>query len=74
MPTNLGSSVIVVLVLGSNALQLAFTLAFLSSVRVIVINTESRTKPRKVICWAGMKHDFFKLMINPNLVKRGQWV
>ena len=70
MPTNWASSVIVVLVLGSNAFQFAFTLAFLSSVRAIVIDTESRTKPKKVICWAGTKHDFSTLMTNPNLVKR----
>ena len=70
MPTNWASSVIVILVLGSSALQLAFTLAFLSSLRVTVIDTESRTKPKKVISWAGMKHGFSTLMTNPNLVKR----
>ena len=70
MPTHWASSVIVVLVWGSNALQLAFTLPFLSSVRAIVMDTESRTNPKKVIFWAGMKHDFSTLMTNPNLVKR----
>ena len=70
MPTNWASSVIAVLVLGSNALQFAFTLAFLSSVRAIFIDIESRTKLKKVICWAGMKHDFSTLMTNPNIVKR----
>ena len=53
--------------MGSKALQLAFTLPFLSSVRVIIIDTESRTKRRKVICWAGMRHVFSTLMTNPNL-------
>ena len=67
MLTNWGSSVIVVLYLCCLAVQLAFTLAFLSSVRVIVINTESRTKPKNVIRCAVMKDDFCTLITNLKL-------
>ena len=67
MPTNWASSVIVVSCYCCIALQLAFTLAFLSSVRVIVMDTESRTIPKNVICSAGMTDDFCTLITNPKL-------
>ena len=67
MLTNWGSSVILVFYLCCLAVQLAFTLAFLSSVRVIVINTESRTKPKNVIRWAGMTDHFCTLITNLKL-------
>lgn len=49
---------------------MAFTLAFLSFVRVIVIETESRTKPKNVIRSAGMTADFSIFIPNPKLVNK----
>ena len=49
---------------------MAFTLAFLSFVRVIVIETESRTKPKNVIRSAGMTVDFSIFIPNPKLVNK----
>lgn len=50
------------------AWQLAFTLALFSSVRVIVIDTESRTKPKTVIRCSGMTGDFSAVITYPKLV------
>ena len=68
MPINWASSVIVVSCLCCIAWQLAFTLAFFSSVRVIVIDTESRTKPKNVIRWSRMTDDFCAFITNPKSV------
>ena len=67
MPTNWASLVIVVSCYCCIALQLAFTLAFLSSVRVIVMDTESRKIPKNVICSAGVTDDFCTLITNLKL-------
>lgn len=50
------------------AWQLAFTLALFSSVRVIVIDPESRTKPNTVIRCSGMTGDFSAVITYPKLV------
>lgn len=50
------------------AWQLAFTLALFASVRVIVNDTESRTKPKTVIRCSGMTDDFSAVITYPKLV------
>ena len=61
------SVLIVILYLCCLAVKLAFTLALLSSVRVIVINTESRTKPKNVIRCAVMTDDLCTLITHLKL-------
>ena len=52
-------------------LQRAFALAFLSSMRVIVIDRKSRTKPTNVVFRCeGIKDDFSTLITNPNLANK----
>ena len=46
---------------------MAFTLAFFSSVRLIVIDT-ARTKTKNVIRWSRMTDDFCAFITNPRRV------
>ena len=73
MPINWACSVMEVSCGSCIALQRSFTLAFLSSVRVIFIDTESRTKHRNVIHYEGIKDDFATLITNPKAVNK-VWV
>ena len=70
MPTNWARSMMVVSYLCCRALKRAFNFSFLSSVRVIDMATESRTKPKNLICYDGISDDFSILITKPNLVNK----
>lgn len=51
-------------------LQRDFTFTTFSRGRLSVSTVESITKPRYVITWVGITHDFSRLTVKPRLSKR----